>query len=85
MANINNSRSSTIVAGTSSADSIYNSGDYSTINADDGNDTINNNGYYSKINAVQEMIQFIILPVTQLSTQGMVMILLEMVLLIEFQ
>ena len=42
MANISNSTANTLVTGTSSADSIYNTGGNVTINSGSGNDTINN-------------------------------------------
>lgn len=44
MLNIRNSNSDTIVTGTNDRDSIYNSGQRSTIDVGDGNDTIYNYG-----------------------------------------
>lgn len=51
MANILNYTSSTLVSGTSAADSIYNASSYVTIKAGGGNDSITNFGYYATINA----------------------------------
>lgn len=47
MANFSNSTSSTLVSGTSAADSIYNSGNYVTVKAGKGNDIVNSLSYGS--------------------------------------
>lgn len=47
MADISNYTSSTLVSGTSAADSIYNSGSYATVKAGAGDDTISDSSYYS--------------------------------------
>ena len=46
---IDNYESNTVVTGTATKDSIYNSGYYSTVNAGAGNDTIYNSGSYATI------------------------------------
>ena len=48
---IDNSKDSSLVAGTSDADSIYNDGDNLTVNGGAGNDTVENDGASVSVDA----------------------------------